>query len=71
MWNNQPISTENNLSPLQKYVQGTLENIHADHTGVESILSETSMADYGFEPNGPFPIENDDYQVSVPSINLY
>ena len=32
-WNNHPISTENNLSPLQMYAQGTLQNMHIGHTG--------------------------------------
>ena len=69
-WNNHPISMENNLSPLQMYAQGTLQNMHSGHTGVDSILSEADMVYYGFDPDSPFPLEDEDYQVSVPAINL-
>ena len=69
-WNNHPISTENNLSPLQMYAQGTLQNMHSGHTGVDSILSEVDMAYFGFDPDGPLSLEDEDYQVSVPAINL-
>ena len=69
-WNNHPISTENNLSSLQMYAQGTLQNMHSGHTGVDSILSEVDMAYFGFDPDGPLSLEDKDYQVSVPAINL-
>ena len=69
-WNNHPVYTENNLSPLQMYTQGKLQNMHSGHTAVDSILSEADMANYGFDPDGPFPLDDEDYQVSVPAINL-
>ena len=69
-WNNHPVSTENNLSPLQMYTQGTLQNMYSGHTAVDSILFEADMANYGFDPDGPFPLDDEDYQVSVPAINL-
>jgi hypothetical protein len=53
-WNTHPVSTENNLSPLQMYAQGTLQNMYSDHTGVDSILAEADMAYYGFDPEGQY-----------------
>ncbi|XP_028413841.1 uncharacterized protein LOC114536687 isoform X1 [Dendronephthya gigantea] len=70
-WNNHRMSTENNLSPIQMYTDGTLRNMHSGHTGVESILSEVDMAYYGFDFEGPFPLEDEDYQVSVPEIDIH
>jgi hypothetical protein len=29
------------------------------------------MAYYGIDPEGPFPLEAEDYQVSVPAIHLH
>ena len=69
-WNNHPVSTENNLSPLQMYTTGTLQNMHSGYLGVDSILSEVDMSAYGFDPEGPIPLDDEDYQISVPPINI-
>ena len=37
---------------------------------LEWIGSQADMAYYGFDPDSPFPLEDEDYQVSVPAINL-
>lgn len=57
--NSRPISTERNLSPIQLWNAGMLQNINSDHTA----LTETEMADYGFDPNGLVSVTDEDYQV--------
>ena len=52
------------------YAQGTLQNMHSGHTGVDRIVSEVDMAYFGFDPDRPLSLQDEDYQVSVPAINL-
>ena len=66
-WQNHPISTERNMSPLQLFTAGILENMHSGHSGVESVLNPEELHYYGFDPEGPFPIE-EDYEVTVPRV---
>ena len=57
--NNHPVSTERNLSPLQLWEQGMLENINSAHSAIEDPDS------FGIDPEIVPYIDNDDYQVSV------
>ena len=63
---NHPLSSEGNRSPLQLYTSGMLENELSGYAGVESVLDFENAHDYGFDPAGPFPVEDEDYQVVVP-----
>ena len=65
-WENHPLSSEGNRSPLQLYTSGMLENELSGYAGVESVLDFENAHDYGFDPAGPFPVEDEDYQVVVP-----
>ena len=58
---NRPISTERNLSPLQLWEMGMLENMHSDHTA----LSETEVESFGTDPDSVLAIEDQDYQVQI------
>ena len=69
-WNYHPLSSEGNLSPIQLYTAGMLENEHSGYAAVESVFDASSMLDYGFDPSGPFPLEEEDYQVAVPDTNV-
>ena len=69
-WNNHPVSGEHQLSPLQIFASGILENIHSGYSGVESILHPNQIPLYGFDPDGPFPLDDDDYQVSIPAVDV-
>ena len=62
-WNHHGLRTENGLSPLQLYTEGLLRNINSGH-------STNIGADYGVDSEGPFPVEDEDYQVAVPEINI-
>ena len=46
--NNRPVSTERNLSPLQMWEKGMLENLHSGHTA----LSEAEIDHFRVDPNG-------------------
>ena len=63
-WENHPLSSEGNCSPLQLYTAGMLENEHSGYAAVASVFDPGSMHDYGFDPSGPFPMD-EDYQVLV------
>lgn len=62
---NHPVSTERNMSPLQLFTSGILENMHSGYSGVGSVLNAEELYHYGFDPEGPFALE-EDYQVTVP-----
>ena len=66
--NNRPVSTERNLSPLQIWEMGMLENVHSGHTA----LNETEIDHFGIDPDSVLAIEDQDYQVHVlpPTLHL-
>ena len=51
---NHPVSTERNMSPLQLFTSGILENMHSGYSGVGSVLNAEELYHYGFDPEGPF-----------------
>ena len=46
-----------------------LENEHSGYAAVASVSDPGSMHDYGFDPSGPFPIE-EDYHIVVPDTTV-
>ena len=60
--NNHPVSTEGNMSPLQLWEKGILENINSTHSAIEEPES------FGIDPEVPF-LDNDAYQVSIDPIS--
>ena len=62
------MSTERNLSPVQMWEIGMLENMHSGHTA----LNETEIEHFGLDPDGVLAVEDQDYQIQVssPVINL-
>ena len=65
-WNNHPVSSENNQSPLQMWEKGVLDNVHSGYTA----LLPAEIDDFGVDPEGLLPDDEKDYQVNVspPSI---
>ena len=59
--NNNPVSTENNQSPLQTWEREMLENTHSGHTA----LSSEEIEDFGVDLGGVLSGEEEDYQVNV------
>lgn len=43
--------------------------MHSGYSGVKSVLHPTEISLYGFDPDGPFPLD-DDYQVSIPAVDV-
>ena len=46
-WQHHPLS--NNLSPIQLFTKGVLENLNSDYSGVDSFVSEQEMQAYGVD----------------------
>ena len=44
--------------------------MHSGYSGVESILHLNQIPLYGFDPDGPLPLDDDDYQVSIPAVDV-
>jgi len=57
-WNHHPLSTENNLSPLQLYTAYAQGSSLFDEIEVDPI-------NYGYDPYSPIPEEDDDNSVTV------
>ena len=56
-WNNHPLSTEKNRSPLQIWVQGFYEFCDTNGETVRDLLDKTQVdwRYYGVDGNGPIP----------------
>ena len=64
--NNHPVSSENNLSPLQMWEKGMLENMHSGNTA----LSPAEIEEFGVDPEGLVSVGDEDYQVNVSPLSL-
>jgi hypothetical protein len=68
-WNNHPIRTEHNWSPVQIWMNGMIDLRNQHLTAVadvaESTLSGTDFEWYGFDPQAPHPAPDDDGLSSV------
>ena len=69
-WENHPLSSEGNLSPIQLYTAGMLENEHSGYAAVESVFDACNRHDCGFDPSAPVLLEEEDYQVVVPDTSV-
>ena len=65
--NHRPVSTERNLSPLQMWESGMLENFHSE----EPPLTESEIEEFGIDPDSVFSVEEEDYQVNISEPNFY
>ena len=66
-WQNHPLSSENNMTPLPLFTDGTLLNINSDYSGIEGILSESDLLNYGIDTD-TLLVEDEDYQINVPEV---
>ena len=64
-WMHHGLRTEHGSSPMQLYTEGLLRSVNSGHPALESIRT-----DFGVDPEGPFSINREDYQVTVPEIDL-
>ena len=63
-WNHHPLSTAENLSSVQLWTSGILENFN--HISANGILSFEDEMTYGIDRDGPVPLDDDDYDIVVP-----
>ena len=59
--NQRPVSTEHNMSPLQLWTSGMLQNINSQHTA----LTVDEREQYGVDPDESATVTDEDYQVHV------
>ena len=59
--NHRPVSTEHNMSPLQLWMSGMLQNINSQHTA----LTADEMEQYGVDPDESVTVSDEDYQVHI------
>ncbi|XP_028393179.1 uncharacterized protein LOC114517591 [Dendronephthya gigantea] len=60
-WNNHSVSTERNLTPLQLYTAGMLNNMYSGHTATEEMFRPEELVFYGIDGDGAVPLEDEDY----------
>ena len=67
-WNNHPIRTVGHKSPQQLFTAGALLLQHSQLIALDFFDNVDS--DYGTDPDGPIPAEEEETGVSVPQTNL-
>ena len=67
-WNFHGISTENNITPRQLWIQGMLENSQNGYVAVNDVLEDVQpdLSNYGIDEEGPVPEEDESTSVIVP-----
>jgi hypothetical protein len=67
-WNNHPMSTERNRSPLQTWTAGFYKFAESNYSAVRDVLdaSTTNFDDYGIDDDGPRPQIETNNNVIVP-----
>jgi hypothetical protein len=67
-WNNHPMSSEGNRSPLQTWTAGFYEFAESNYTVVRDILdiNTTNFEHYGIDDDGPRPLIETTNNVVVP-----
>ena len=70
-WQHHPLSSEYNLSPLQLFTKGVLENLNSNLIGIDSFLnSEEELQVFGVDYDSQMNVEDTDYQVTVPRVDI-
>lgn len=69
-WNNHPLSTEQNSSPYQLWVEGFYNQALSGHSSVEELFNE-DPENYGIDDEGPTPEIETQNNVIVPPINIH
>ncbi|CAB4029285.1 uncharacterized protein LOC110050550, partial [Paramuricea clavata] len=71
-WNGHPVSTAENLSPEQLFIRGTMSNCNQNI--LEGVNDNNEFDEFGsgidLDTDATRPINDDDYDVSVPQINV-
>ena len=70
-WQHHPISSENNLSPIQLFTQCVLQNLNSDFSGIDSFVNGEDLKVYGVDYGSQMDVDVTDYQVAIPAINAF
>lgn len=67
-WNNHPLRTEGNKSPLQLWTAGFYQFAESDYQAVRDVLDSEAVSfnEYGIDDNGPVPQVQTNNHVVVP-----
>ena len=67
-WNNHPLSSEGNRSPLQRWTEGFYQFANSDYTTVRELLdpNNTNFLLYGIDDDAPLPDLQTRNDVQVP-----
>ncbi|XP_028412399.1 uncharacterized protein LOC114535216 [Dendronephthya gigantea] len=68
-WNSHPVSTAENLSPEQMFIRGTMTNCNRNILAEENAHEQLG-AGVDLDEDGTVLISDDDYDVSVPQVNV-
>ena len=70
-WNNHPMSTVHNRSPLQLWYSG-FSNANTEYSEVQGVLDDThqNWNNYGIDEDEPLPEDNADDEIDVPETQL-
>ena len=69
-WNNHPLRTEGNASPLQLWTRGFYQYATNDGSIVRDLLDRTFAGDYGIDEDGPFPDLQTNNHVEIPRSSI-
>lgn len=71
-WNGHPVSTAENLRPEQLFIRGTVSNCNQNI--LEGVNDNNEFDEFGLgidlDTDATLPISDDDYDVSLPQINV-
>ena len=69
-WNNHPLSSAGNRSPLSVWYSGVTSSINSHYSAMESIIQGQDWSAYGIDDDGPVPPASADNIVVVPPTHI-
>ena len=70
-WNNHPLSTEGNRSPLSLWHSGVTSLINSQYSAIENIIGgNNNWQDLGIDDDSPVPCPRADNDLQVPEFNV-
>ena len=69
-WNNHPLSSAGNRSPLSIWHSGITSAINSQYTAVESVVSEHDWSTFGIDEDGSVAASTSENFVEVPEVRI-
>jgi hypothetical protein len=70
-WNNHPLSTEGNRSPLSLWHAGVTSMMNSGYSAIQSLLGNNAWNNYGVDDDGPLPDSDSDNNVQIPEVEFH